>query len=124
MNINLFKKKYTIRHYDPQTIEKGYASAPYTDSTIMLNVQPLSPNDLLALPEGQRTEKRVKSYGPDQLTSAEELTGIPGDRLFYNGWWYVCTSSVMWDHTPLSHYQSDFVILPQKEQDNPPGVAP
>jgi len=122
MYIGLFKKSYTIRQHKAQTVVKGYASAPYSDTLIRLNVQPLSSNELLALPEGERTVKRVKSFGPDKLTSADDFEGVPGDRLFYNGRWYECTSSVMWDHTILAHYRSDFVILPQREQMDAPST--
>ena len=118
--LGLFKKPYTVRVYTAQTIVKGYASAPYADAVMRLNVQPLTPDEIMALPEGERTVKRVKSYGPDKLTSADEFKGVPGARLFYNGQWYSCLSSVMWDHTMLSHYRSDFVILPEREQMPPP----
>ena len=120
LNIKLFKKPYTLRRYGEQTIEDGYASAPYSDAIIKLNVQPLTPDELMALPDGERTVKRIKSYGPDKLTSANEFEGIPGDWLFYNGYWYECTSSVMWDHTILRHYRSDFVLIPQCDQMSPP----
>lgn len=122
MFIKLWKKPYTVRHYEPQTIENGYTAAPYTDTLMKLDVQPLTPDDLMALPEGDRTVKRVKTFGGAKLTSADEFEGIPGDRLFYNGRWFECTSSVMWDHTILRHYRSDFVIIPQRDQmpDPPP----
>jgi hypothetical protein len=124
--LGLFKKPYTIRHYEAQTLINGYASAPYTDTTQRLNVQPLTPDELMALPEGDRTVKRIKTFGKLRLASADEFEGIPGDRLFYNGRWFECTSSVMWDHTFLAHYRSDFTILPQKEQmpDPPPPPDP
>jgi len=126
MYIGLFKKPYIVRRYAAQTIVDGYASAPYKDTTMMLNVQPFTPDDLRVLPEGDSTKKRVKSFGPDRLASADEFEGVPGARLFYQGYWYECTSSVMWDHTILSHYRSDFVILPQRDQMPPPeeGGAP
>lgn len=120
VNIRLFKKPYTIRRHTEQTIVNGYASAPYSDFITRLNVQPLTPDELAALPEGDRTVMRKKSYGPDKLISADEFEGVPGDRLFYNGHWYECKSSVMWDHTILSHYRSDFVVLPQCDQMPPP----
>ena len=118
--IGLFKKLYTVRHYAKQTIVDGYAVASYTDTSKQLNVQPLTLDELMALPEGDRTVKRVKTFGPDRLTSSDAFEGIPGDRLFYCGYWYECKSSVMWDHTLLSHYRSDFVILPQRDQMEPP----
>ena len=118
--IGLFKKPYTVRQYAKQTFTDGYASAPYTDKNMKLNVQPLTPDELMALPEGERTIKRIKAFGAERLTSADEFEGIPGDRLFYNGRWYECQMSVMWDHTPLSHYRSEFVLLPCNEQMKPP----
>ena len=114
--IGLFKKPYTVRHYGANTVENGYTHSPYTDTVMKLDVQPLSSDELLALPDGDRTVKRVKSFGGGKLRSADEFEGIPGDRLFYLGRWWECTSSVMWDHTILAHYRSDFVILPQREQ--------
>ena len=120
MYIGLFKRQYTVRLYEAQTIKDGYSSAPYADKVMRLNVQPLSPDDLMALPEGDRTVKRVKSIGPDKFNSADEFTGTPGAHLYYQGQWYECKSCVMWDHTILSHYRSEFVILPQSEQEEPP----
>jgi hypothetical protein len=122
--IGLFKKPHIVRQYGKQAFVRGYASAAYTDKAVRLDVQPLSPDDLMALPEGDRTVKRIKTFGPDRLTSADEFRDTPGDRLFYNGQWYECKSSVMWDHTILSHYRSNFVILPQREQMEPPEVKP
>lgn len=118
MAIGLFKRTYTVRKHKPQKITRGHASSPFTDVTTRLNVQPLSPDEMMALPEGERTVKRVKSFGADALTSADEFSGTPGDRLFYNGCWFECKSSVLWDHTMLKHYRSEFVIC--KEQDDPP----
>lgn len=119
MSIGLFKRPYTVRQYGPQKIIRGHAASPHTDKTIRLNVQSLNPDELLTVPEGDRTVKRVKAFGSDMLTSADEFTGTPGDRLFYRGLWYECKSSVPWDHTfILNHYRSEFAVL--KEQEDPP----
>ena len=122
MLIGLFKKPYTVRQHIPQTVVNGYATAPHTDTIMRLDVQPLTPDEMMALPEGDRTVKRVKTFGGDRLTSADEFSGTPGDLLFYEGYWYECTSSVMWNHTILRHYRSDFVIKPQRDQAAPPIV--
>ena len=124
MKIKIFRRPYTIRKHGPQTVEEGYASAAYADSIIRLNVQPQAPDDTQADPSGDHTVIFLKSWGSDRLTSANDNTGIPGDMLFYNGLWYECTSSVMWDHTMLAHYQSDFVVLPAEKQEPPPEVKP
>ena len=116
--IGIFRKQYTIRKYLPQVIERGYASSQCIEITSQLNVQPLSTDELRALPEGERTVKKIKSYGSDQMASADASTQTPGDRLFYHGQWYECVSSEQWEHTILAHYRSEWVLLAQ--QDDPP----
>ena len=83
--IGLFKKPYTVRQHGKQAVVNGYAAATYTDTVMRLDVQPLTPDELMALPEGERTVKRVKTFGGKKLTSADGFEGIPGDCLFYNG---------------------------------------
>ena len=120
MYIGLFKRPRIVRSYGKQELSGGHAYAPYKDSEKRLDVQQLSPNEMQALPEGDRTVKRVKTYGPDRLTAADEYSGTPGDRLHYQGYWYECKSSVLADNTPIGQYRSEFVILPAHEQDKQP----
>ena len=122
----MFKKAYTVRRHGKQTANGGYAGAPYSDIPMMLNIQPLSPDEMQALPEGDRTVRRVKSFGSGRMAPADEFDGVPGDRLFYQGLWHECVSSATWDHTPLGHYRSEFVLLPPHEQEEPPegGAGP
>ena len=94
----------------------------YEYFTVRLNVQPQAPDNFEGNPEGERTVKKLKAWGPHELTSADEYSGIPGDLLFYKGIWYECTSCVDWDHTILSHFQSDFTALPASKQPDPPPV--
>lgn len=126
MGLCIFRKPYTLRRHGEQTVKRGYASAPYSDIITRLNVQPQTPDSFEGREEGDTTVKHLKTWGRDRLTSADEINGIPGDLLYYQGGWYECKSSVMWEHTPLAHYQSDFVILPGTEQLSPPesGAAP
>lgn len=118
--IGLFKKSYTVRKYGQQTIVDGYASAPYDDVTLKLDVQQLSPDDLLALPDGERTVKRIKSYGGGKLTASDEFEKVRGDMLFYRGQWYECTASFLRENTLLKHYTSQFVLAPHAQQPKPP----
>jgi len=125
MGIGLFKKPYTLRKHGPQININGHMAASYTDTIVRLNVQPQAPHEYVGAPEGETTVKRLKAWGPSQLDSANEYTNTPGDLLFYKGIWYECTSSADWDHTILSHFQSDFVALPASKQPEPPtGVVP
>ena len=120
MGLGIFRKPYTVRKHGEQTVKRGYASAPYSDVVIRLNVQPQAPDSFEGRDYGDFTIKHLKTWGKDKLTSADEHAGIPGDCLNYQGAWYECKSSVMWEHTPLAHYQSDFVIIPAEKQFPPP----
>jgi len=124
MGIGLFRKPYTIRRHGPQNNIDGYMASPHEDSIVLLNVQPKTPNQYLGDPDGERTVKHLKSWGADALTSADEYAGTPGDMLFYMGIWYECKSSAPWDHTILSHYESDFVAFPASKQPDAPEVTP
>jgi len=118
ININIFRKPYAVRRFGVQNIVGGYPEAGYSDFKAFLNVQPLSNHDLQSLPEGERTVKRIKSYGADMLQSSDENTGVSGDRLYYRGYWYECKSSAPWGYNlfSLSHFESMFVILPPDKQ--------
>jgi hypothetical protein len=84
--------------------------------TVRLNVQPLGSDELSALPEGERTIARVKTFGDTEMISADEHSGITGDLLLYSGKWYECKSCVHWLHTPLTHYEAEWVIRANNEQ--------
>lgn len=109
--MDLFRSRYTVRRFYPQNIVSGYAAANYEDFIVKLNVQPLNPYDLESLSEGERTIKRVKAFGDLPLRSADQETGMPGDWIYYLGQWYKCTSSVLWNHTILEHYRSEFTAI-------------
>lgn len=115
MGINIFRRKFLVRRFGEDEIIDGYSHATYEDFTTVLNVQPLSADELLALPEGERKTRRLKAFGDDILNTADQTTGRRGDMLLYNGRWYECVSSIYWDHTLLSHCKSEFVEVAQTE---------
>jgi hypothetical protein len=121
MSIGIFRRPYIIRRHGEQKIVNGHAVSGSTEFTAQLNVQPLSANELLALPEGERTVKRVKTYGATALISADEHSQTPGDRMYYDGAWYECKTCVHWLHTPLTHYEAEFVIHADQSTEKPPG---
>lgn len=112
----MFKRKYVLRRYGSETAE----GVPYTDMTIPLNVQPVSAADLQVLPEGERSTKRLKAFGPDAVRTADHNADTPGDRLWYRGRWYECESADVWDHTPLAHCESQWVAVPENAPPEPP----
>jgi len=122
MAIGLFKKPRIVRKYGEQSIVNGYASAPYEDVSVNLDIQQMSNDELRALPEGERTVKRIKSYGSGKLTAADDTRGIRGDMVFYRDQWYECISSFLRENTFLKHYRSEFVLVPHTKQPSSPAV--
>ena len=121
MGIGIFRRAFTIRRFGADTIVNGYGVATYTDMTTTLNVQPLSADELRALPEGERKTKRMKAFGDLVLNAADQFKKQRGDWLYYQGkmdpegHWYECVSSLGWDHTMLGHCRSEFVIVSEAE---------
>jgi hypothetical protein len=119
MGIGIFHRPYTIRRRGEQKVVNGYAVSGNSEFTARLNIQPLSADELLALPEGERSIARVKSFGTAALISADEYSQTLGDLLYYDGRWYECKSCVHWLHTPLTHYEAEFVILADQSKQKP-----
>lgn len=125
MGLTIFRREFVVRHFGEEEIIDGYGTAPYSDTVEVLNVQPLSADELQALPEGERKTKRMKAFSDFVFNTADQSTGRRGDWLFYRGnmdpvgHWYECVSSLGWDHTMLSHCRSEFVQVAEAESYTP-----
>jgi hypothetical protein len=53
--------------------------------TMPAAVQPAKPDELLDLPEGQRTRGALKIYADAELRTADEETGVGADVITYGG---------------------------------------
>ena len=121
MGLGIFRRTFTLRRFSAMEDVNGYAVSSYADEVTTLDVQPLSSEELQALPEGERAVKRMKAFGDTVLTAADEETETRGDWLFYQGrmdpegHWYQCVSSVGWDHTLIGHCRSEFVQVSETE---------
>ena len=93
MVLDIFKKPYTLRRFEKTQPVKGYSRARYSDSTVKLNVQPLSMSELVTLPDGIRRSKNIKAIGQVQIKTADDRAGILADRIYYNGEWYEITNT-------------------------------
>ena len=112
MNIRIFNRNYWIRRFGVQKEIKGYLTSGYEDFVASMNVHPLGTDSIQALPEGERKLKRLEGHGEAALVSADQEANRKGDLLYYHGDWYECVSSQLWDHTMLSHYNYQFVLVP------------
>lgn len=113
--LDIFKKPYTLRSFQKTEYTDGYPSARYSDRTVMLNVQPMTTNELIALPEGIRRDKNIKAIGKVDIKTADDTSGILADRLLYHGQWYECTGSDVWGNTPVGQTEAVFGLIPVNE---------
>lgn len=116
----MFRKKYSLRRYSEQDREADSASFSYADFPVLLNVQPLSTAELEVLPEGSRSQFRVKAFGDFPVRTADQTEGTPPDRLYVQGRWFECEQADGWDHTPLAHYESQWAAVPEGDEEPPP----
>ena len=79
MGFGIFKRSFVIRRFGDEEIIDGYSVAPFTDTVAHLNVQPLSKDEIQALPEGEQRVKRMKAFGDLVFTTADQSTGRRGD---------------------------------------------
>ena len=115
MVLDIFKKPYTLRRFEKSELVKGRSHSKYSDSTVMLSVQPLSSTELMALPDGIRRSKNIKAIGKVMIRTADEKTGILADRICYRGEWYECTGSDIWGNTPVGQTEAVFGLIPNVE---------
>lgn len=126
MGVDFFRSTYIVRRFYTDDIINGYGVASYEDFTAKLNVQPLSQDDLQALPEGVSVSKSFKGYGDAALRTANAIQKCRGDWLYYEGsldgcgHWYECVSSQCWNHTMLAHYESVFTQVSDIEANRVP----
>lgn len=125
MNIGLFNREYWIRRFGDQVNINGYLSCGHSDQKISMHIHPLSSEQIQALPEGERGIKRLEGHGVVVLNTANTTINRKADLLRYKGEWYECVSSECWDHTALSHWNYQFIVLPKdtantEDTANPP----
>ena len=111
--LDLFKKTYAARRYGPQKFVDGYEKSSWSDFSVRLNVQPLTADELQALPEGERAVKRYKAFGASGLRTSNVQDGTKADLVFIGDRWYEVRSSNDWHHLPILAH--DYVELVQIE---------
>ncbi len=129
MNITIFNKPYWLRHFTEQKEVRGYLTSGYVDKVVSLHIHPLGTDQIQTLPEGERKIKHLEGHGSENLVVADQDKNRKGDLLYYYNEWYECIASQPYDHTLLSHYNYQFVLVPSKEAvstdtKNPPNGDP
>ena len=114
----MFRSEYIIRRYEKAD---GRISVSWTIRSGC--IQSLNTRELEALPEGERSAKKAKSFSSSEIRTVNQREEIPADRLYYQGEWYECEQASRWAHAPLAHWEGQWVVLPEGEQQEAPEVV-
>lgn len=105
MNITIFNREYVMRRFAPD--------GSYEDSTISVHLHASENGGGSPWAESQGIVRQVQGHGMVPLREADLEAGTKADRVFYRGRWYECTSSTLYDHTSLAHYNYSFIVVPE-----------
>lgn len=114
--MNFFKKPYTLRRFYAPKYVKGYSTIPYSDRTVLMDVQTLS-DDIITTPDGSRAVERLKVFCDTEILVEDTEKEQKADRIYFQEKWFDCRSSRLSDNTILRHYTATFVEV----LDNEPG---
>ena len=112
LNLQLIPMKpYVITRYpadaaNPYDENGNYIEPTPTQIDIEANIQPLTPNQVLQMPEGDRTQSWIKGYTSSVTrTKREGANGYAADTLLYRGDEYEIRKIDPWDVGVLDHYK-------------------
>jgi len=93
--------------------------APTVIPDVFVSVQPAKPNEILRLPEGQRTKEvlRIFSNPVDQLFTVRENGNISADRINWKGQDYEVAMVEDWTDKDISHFKSMAVRIDVQENE-------
>lgn len=105
MNITIFNREYTMRRFAQD--------GTYEDSVISVHLHASENGGGSPWAETQGIVRNLQGHGMVPLREADLEAGTKADRVLYRGRWYECTSSVLYDHTSLAHYNYQFIVTPE-----------
>lgn len=85
MGLGIFRRAFVVRRFGGENIVDGYGVSGYKDFIASLNVQPLSKDELQALPEGENTVKRMKAFGRSRFPHGRPLCWPQSRLAFLSG---------------------------------------
>jgi len=114
--MRFLKRPQLIRRYSEPQFERGYISTPYTEKTVLADIQTME-DVTITTSEGTRSVQRLKVFCDEKLIVENSNKQQKGDRIHFQDKWFECTSSRLSDNTPLRHYTATFVECLDEEED-------
>lgn len=120
-----FRSPYVLRHFGDIENVRGREKYCYEESIVQADIQTSTRNNTMNT-EGANLTSRIKVWTDEQLTPTDEGSEQLGDWIYYSGRWFQCISSLFACNTLISHWVSEFDIVPLSDPKStiPPSVVP
>lgn len=106
--MNFLKRQHILRRYSRPEIVRGYASIPYEDIMLPMDVQTLE-DVVVTTADGNESVQRLKVFCDSIILVENEERQQKADRLWFQDTWFECKSSRLSENTPLRHWTATFV---------------
>ena len=113
--MDFLKKPHKIRRYSAPQYVGGYASIPYSDIVLKMDVQTME-DDVTKAPDGSKSAQRLKVFCDSEILVENQKKQQKSDRLFFQGKWFDCLSCRLSENTPLRHYTATFMECLSEEE--------
>jgi len=101
-----FESGITVKRYTAAALVKGvYQPVTPTTFTIKASVQPMSGDEVLTLPEGDREKELQTVYTDTLLRTIDQDTKTEADRVVWNGSDYEVIKVRPYQMGALDHYE-------------------
>lgn len=101
---------YLLRRYFEPAFIRGYASIPYEDKLLLMDIQTVS-DDVITTSDGTTSVQRLKVFSDFPILVENTEKKQKADRLWFQNKWFECRSSRLSENTPLRHYTATFTEL-------------
>lgn len=104
-----FRKPITITRTEPGHYDETsglWVEGEESTPTVAMSIQPLSVDEMDALPEGRRTSRSVKIYSSVELLPADQSTGQNADQFTWLGRTYEIVGCNPYQMGVIPHYKS------------------
>lgn len=108
-----------IRRSESRGSDGRTVMAVVSETTVRASVQPLTDRQREVLPEGIRTKVEKRLYSKNEFRTADQLTGIPADRVLYDSEEFEVVAVKRWPSL-LAHYEVDLVRVTEADGVWPP----
>ena len=105
--MKFFKHEYTLRRFDKVKIVDGYATIPFTERTILADIQ-TTDRTMTTDADGTHETQRLKVFCDEELLAENSETGQKADWVYFQGRWFECKSTRLSENTPLRHWTATF----------------